>query len=132
MMNSSNGDAVFFVMLLYNHKLKKHKPESYLTYCLNVEFDKSAKCPKYEKSIAEIFENAANTDWAVANHWEILGYLIQPVKNIPSWFVLYGRGNNGKSYMTSVWSALMGNSVLPRSITEFADTSRNNQNHRNV
>ena len=108
-------------------KLERHNPESYLINCLNVEFDKTATCKLYDKTIEEIFSNSKNLEKMIAYHWEILGYLIQPRKNISSCFIFHGRGNNGKSLIADSWCGLLGtNAVLPRALDDFANTSHNN------
>src|SRR5262249_52964831 len=77
--------------------LRPHRPESHLRHCLDVEYDPDATCPRYDKALREIFANADKPK-AMVRHWnELLGYVIQPKRNIPLIVILYGSGDNGKT-----------------------------------
>ncbi len=54
----------------------------------------------------------------------MIGYVIQPRKNIPSWWLFYGRGSNGKTVILDIIMSLLKNNVLSQSIGDF-DTARN-------
>jgi P4 family phage/plasmid primase-like protien len=105
---------------------KDHKPESYLLNCLDADYDPKATCPLMDRTLAGVFRDNQEPDEMIRHFWEFAGYVIQPSKNLPSWWLLYGNGQNGKTKMIETVVGLMGPTVLPRSISEFADTSRNN------
>ena len=44
----------------------------------------------------------------MARHWnELLGYAIQPVRDIPSWWLLIGHGSNGKTKLLQTMQRLV-------------------------
>ena len=76
-------------------ELRQHRPDSFLRHCIDVNYDPDAKSPEYDKAILEIF-SAADDAEAIANYWdELLGYIIQPKRNIPLILILWGRGDRG-------------------------------------
>jgi putative DNA primase/helicase len=104
-------------------ELRPHNPESYLTYMIDCEYRPKKKCPKFDKALEEIFVNQSPR---LTKHlWEMIGYTIQPKKNIASWVLFHGKGSNGKTVILNVLSALLGDSVIEKSICDL-DTSKNN------
>ena len=100
---------------------REHSPESYLTTCLGVRYDPDAECKLFDSTLASIFAKADEPEEMVRHIWEIFGYIIQPLKNIPAWFILHGSGANGKSVIMDVLTALVGpTATLPRSVHDFA------------
>lgn len=104
-------------------ELKEHNPESYLTYMIDCEYKPKADCPKFKRALKEIFEN--QSERTIKHLWEIIGYTIQPKKNIASWVLFHGKGQNGKTVILNVLSALLGDSVIEKSICDL-DTAKNN------
>lgn len=101
-------------------ELRGHKPDSYLLTCLPVEYDASAMCPELDRALLEIFGPSELPAEMVRHLWEIIGYICQPRKNIPAYFVFFGGGANGKSLIGRVISALVGkDNVIPRALTDF-------------
>lgn len=73
---------------------RNHDPEHFLTHCLDVEYDPDAEAPEYEGALEKIFCG----DEELIRHWhEVVGYLIQPKRDIKQFFIFQGPGNNGKS-----------------------------------
>lgn len=95
---------------------RPHKYDSYLTYCLDVDYDPGAKCPEWDKALRGTFDE----DEDLIKHFEeFVGYLIQPSRNIAAWFLLQGSGNNGKTkLMETVQHLMSANAVLATSIQE--------------
>lgn len=106
-------------------ELVPHKYDSYLTTCLDVSFDPEATAPKWSKAIREIFALAEDPDEMAEYFEEVMGYVIQPRKNIASWWLLNGRGSNGKSLLADILAALCGSAALAKPIREL-DVSKNN------
>lgn len=50
----------------------------------------------------------------------MIGYIIQPNKDLEKWFMFYGTGGDGKSTLIRIISSLLGKAVLPESINMFA------------
>ena len=86
--------------------VKEHKADHHLVTGLKIDYDPAATCPMWDKAILEIFADKANPADHVRHLEEVIGYLIQTNKNIPSWFMLYGGGSNGKSQVLKVIEAL--------------------------
>jgi P4 family phage/plasmid primase-like protien len=99
---------------------KDHSPESYLTSCLDIEYDPNAECPKYLSALKEIFRPEGNNTGRMIDHiFELHGYIIQPHKNIPVWIQFHGLGANGKSMVLDVWSATCCDAMIEKSIKEL-------------
>ena len=83
---------------------RPHRHDSYLTYCLGVDFEPGAKCPEFDLALRGIFDEDADT---IRHFEEFMGYIIQPSRDIASWFLLWGRGNNGKTKLMETVQKLM-------------------------
>lgn len=106
-------------------EIKEHDPKSYLLSCLNVQYDPESTCPVFDRTLLEIFEKNKQPAEMVRHFWEFFGYIMQPHKNIPTFWIWIGRGNNGKSLLVDIVSALLGSAVLPRSIKELEEGKNN-------
>jgi putative DNA primase/helicase len=78
-------------------ELRPHRADSFLTYALDVDYTPGAKAPEFETAVLGIFSKATDPPGMVRHLMEFIGYAIQPRRNIPSWFMLKGGGNNGKT-----------------------------------
>jgi putative DNA primase/helicase len=104
--------------------LRPHRPESHLRHCLDVEYDPEATCPRYDKALREIFAKADNPN-ALVRHWhELVGYIIQPKRNIPLIFILLGAGDNGKTVLIRTVMRLLGRDLVHAQRVEDLDKSR--------
>lgn len=109
------------------YTFKEHSPESHLLHCLSVSYDSEAICPVWDDAIRGIFRNCKDPNGVIRHLYEAFGYMIQPQKDIPSWFLWIGGGNNGKSMVFKILKALIGeHAILPRAIQDLADTGRSN------
>lgn len=77
--------------------LRPHRPESYLTYVLNCEYAPDAACPTYDEALLGIFANATDPADMARHLNEVIGYAVQPRRDIPAWFLWRGPGANGKT-----------------------------------
>lgn len=101
---------------------KKHSPNSYLTYCLPIAFEPDATCLLFDETLNGIFAPLADKDEVIRHLWEMYGYVIQPRKSIPAWFLLQGEGSNGKSLVLDVLAALLGPTA--RSLGSIAELAK--------
>lgn len=101
-------------------EFKKHDPDHYLIYCIDADYNPDAKCPVFNKALKQIFDAEKDTEDLIRHLWEMIGYLIQPRKNLASWWLFYGTGANGKTLILKIISALLGKSVLEQSLTELS------------
>ncbi len=93
-------------------EMKPHQPESFLRHCLKVNYDPDAKSPIYDKAVREIFSLADNPE-TMARHWnELVGYIIQPRRNIPLIAVLWESGDNGKTKLLATVIRLLGEQLV--------------------
>jgi P4 family phage/plasmid primase-like protien len=106
-------------------ELTDHQPKSYLTKCLGVEYDPKATCPEFDTTIAEIFKTHPDRADTIEHLWELIGYTLQPIKNIAIWVLFHGGGSNGKSTILKVIAALLDDFVLEKAIADIS-TAKNN------
>jgi len=106
-------------------KLKKHKAKSFLTYCLETNYDPKATCPRFDQALLEIFEPLSDKEDVIRHLLEIFGYTIQAKKNIATWVLFQGRGANGKTVLLQILSSLLGDAALEKSVDDL-NVSRNN------
>lgn len=109
-----------------SHDARPHRAESYLLSVLGTEYRPEAKCPVFGQTLTEIFSKNSNPDAMVRHLFEFYGYVMQPHKNIPTWWMFQGDGSNGKTFCFNIFQRLLGSAVLPRAVEEFADSGRNN------
>lgn len=102
-------------------KLRPHRPQSYLLQVLNVTYEPAAECPMFEKMLELTFSKFDDGDEIIEFIYEMMGYIIQPNKDLEKWFLFNGSGGDGKSTLIRIISALLGNAVLPESIGMFAN-----------
>jgi P4 family phage/plasmid primase-like protien len=102
------------------HECKPHDPGSYLTTCLDTEYDPEMICPLFDITLDDIFEPLEDKDEVIAHVWEMIGYTIQPRKNMPMWWLFHGGGANGKSTLIKVIEALLGQAALNCPISTFS------------
>ena len=93
--NFLNGEA--WISSSGEVELRPHKPESQLLYCLPYDYDPSATCPKFDKTLHEIFAMAKEPEEMRRHAYELMGYAIQPRRPIPCFWLLIGHGANGKT-----------------------------------
>jgi len=75
----------------------------HFTYKLNVSYDKTAKCPKWEKFVSEILE----TD-DIPLLQEIMGYCLLPNYPLHKIFWFHGDGRNGKGVVIRTLQHILG------------------------
>ncbi|RDV04518.1 phage/plasmid primase, P4 family [Undibacter mobilis] len=103
--------------------LRPHNPRSYLRQYIDVVYNPKAKCPLYKKALLEIFSESENPA-RMRQYWdELAGYLMQPRRDYPMIPILLGSGSNGKTLLTRLLTALLGqNQVLTRDVESLADS----------
>lgn len=84
-------------------KLRPHSPADMLTYCLDIDYDPDAQCPRWEQFLTEVFPD--NPD-LVPYMQRIIGYGITGYTDEQCFCVLWGKGANGKSVLTDTLSSV--------------------------
>jgi P4 family phage/plasmid primase-like protien len=100
------------------YTFKKHKPENNLTHRLDIPFEKDADCLLFKETLNEIFKPLAKGERedTIRHLLEVLGYIIQPVKNLSAWVMFQGDGANGKGVLLEVLQAILGDAALSTEI----------------
>ncbi|WP_247540882.1 phage/plasmid primase, P4 family [Bradyrhizobium sp. 168] len=119
--NCSNGEL--WINTNGSVELRKHEAKSYLRHCLNVAYDPTAKCPRYDKALKEIFSKAAPTYRGLDRHWnELFGYMIQHRREIATVVILKGGGDNGKTVLMQTVLRLLGDNLVSAQRIESLET----------
>lgn len=103
------------------HKgFRPHQADSYLRYCLDVDYNPTQDCPQFKKAVLEIFSKSSNPEEMYRHITELFGYIIQPWRKIAAIVILYGSGRNGKSSLMELVQKLMGkDSVMQERMGEI-------------
>jgi len=84
--------------------LVDHTPDLLTTIQLPVHYDPSAKCPAWEKQIAETFPEDAVKEGVA---WQIVAWAMTPASNQKA-LMLYGPGGTGKSAFLDALKSFLG------------------------
>lgn len=95
-----------------SHALKPHNYRTYLSSCLSVDYDPSAKCDLFMDTLRDIFERFEDCEDMIRHMGELLGYMVQPCKNIASWWLFRGPGGDGKSTILKILEGILQDSQL--------------------
>jgi putative DNA primase/helicase len=79
-------------------------PDLYYTFKSDVAFNAAATCPKWRIFLNQVLPNK-DEQLLLA---EIFGYCLTPDTSLHKGFLFYGQGSNGKSVVTQVLEALLG------------------------
>lgn len=101
-------------------ELRPHRPESRLTSCRPIKYDPSATCPLFDAALLQIFEKAHDPEGMVRHWHEFTGYIIQSRRDIASFWLLIGKGSNGKSSLLKTVQQIVGpDAVVNSQIAKF-------------
>lgn len=89
-------------------KLRAARPEDYITKQAGVPFDPTAKCPQWEKFLAEIFPKKD----VAAFVRRAMGYTLTGDTGEQCLFFEHGGGSNGKSTKQEIQKAIMGDYAM--------------------
>ncbi len=89
-------------------KLREHRAEDFLTYCLPFEYSQHAQAPKFQAYLQQVLPQES-TQKILA---EYIAYCFLPSLKLEKVLLLYGSGANGKSVFYDVISALLGPSNI--------------------
>lgn len=93
-------------------EFRPHRAESYLTYTLGCDYDPDAQCPEFDKALLGIFGKSSDPKGMVRHMMEVIGFLIQPKRPFPAWFLLHGNGRNGKSAIMETVQKLVSTDAI--------------------
>lgn len=86
-------------------QIRPHRPEDWLDSVLPVAFDPAAKCPVWETTLLDWFDD---TDDRVTALQQFLGYICLAHARFKKALVLYGPGDTGKSLFALLAKAMVG------------------------
>lgn len=102
-------------------ELKDHNPNSYLRFCLDIDYDPSAKCPTFDEALLAIFQKSPQPEDMRRHLYEVCGYAIQPERYIKQFWLWTGDGDNGKTAVVKTLQLLVGTqSFYPADIRRIA------------
>jgi P4 family phage/plasmid primase-like protien len=97
----------------------QHTAEHYLTSAVPFPYDPKAECPTFDHMLKGMFAPCFDAEEVIEHLWEMIGYVIQPLKNLSHWWLFYGKGHDGKSKFLSIIDALLGESALSKELGSF-------------
>ncbi len=107
-----------------DYRFVNHNPDHFLTHQIGTEYDPMADCPEWDAALEKIFSNHDDCDDVIRHLHEIMGYLIQPQRQMAAWIMFYGSGSNGKSFVTSILQEIMSSKAwVGKSLEEFEKSS---------
>ncbi|MGW2591683.1 DNA primase family protein [Streptomyces sp. NPDC001515] len=84
-------------------RLRPHSKDDLLTYCLDIDYDENAQCPRWEQFLGEVFPDNADL---VPYMQRLIGYGITGYTDEQCFVVCWGKGANGKSVLTDTLSSV--------------------------
>ncbi|MFF7408681.1 phage/plasmid primase, P4 family [Streptomyces lydicus] len=84
-------------------RVRPHDKNDMLTYCLDIDYDAAAECPRWEQFLTEIFPENADL---VPYMQRLVGYGVTGYTDEQCFAVLWGKGANGKSVLTDTLSSV--------------------------
>lgn len=90
---------------LSTQELVAHHPEYWSRVQLPIEFDETATCPLWMKSLAEIFNDVPTKALILQ---EFFGYIILGTCRYEKMLFMFGTGANGKSTVLNIVEAMVG------------------------
>jgi P4 family phage/plasmid primase-like protien len=103
--NLKNG-----VLDVFNGVLLPHDPRHHFFYKLDLDYNKDATCPTWDKFLDQIFEGDKSL---VKLIHQIFGYVIEGgYPYLQKAFVFYGDGRNGKSTILNILEKIVGRDLV--------------------
>ena len=84
-------------------ELRPHKSEFMSTIQLPFEYDRSARCPRFEEWVTEVVPEDCHQLF-----WEFLGYMMMSGNPLQIAILLYGGGGNGKGTVIRLLTHMLG------------------------
>lgn len=116
--NCANGTVVF--RSDGKHRLRPHDPIDLFTSVVDVEYDKTAECPIWDKFCSDAFSLSLDPDDMQRHLEELLGYILNQSRQLRAWVLLYGGTGSGKSTVGRVLNALLGDTAKNMSMGNYA------------
>lgn len=109
--NCLNGELQFLDFLA-SWVLQPHTREHFWTTQIPIEYDPGAEAPRFEQFLDEVFDGDSDSQQKKLVVEEALGYTLLPSCHLEKFFLLVGKGANGKSVLLAVVAALVGSRLV--------------------
>jgi len=103
--NVANGELFFDGQ---DWTLKPHCREHYSTSQIPITYDPTARAVRFERFLEEVFEGDSDAEAKIRCTVAMIGYCLLTTTRFERFFILIGRGSNGKSVLLAVIEALLG------------------------
>ncbi len=105
--------------------LRRHQKEDFLTYCLTFSFNPEASAPLFMQYLNRVLPDKSSQ--LVLQ--EFIGYIFIRHLKLEKALILYGSGQNGKSVLFEIITALLGEvNVSTKSLGDLVDRDSGNDN----
>jgi putative DNA primase/helicase len=88
--------------------ITEHSREQLVTKFVGADFDHTAKCPRWERFLEEVFADEAVRRFV----WKVAGYSLSGHTTEHLFMFLHGRGANGKSTLLEILNAAFGDYAI--------------------
>lgn len=118
LLNCANG-----TLDLRTSKLRPHSQSDLISKILPINYNPQAKCPRWEQFLREVFMNDAGLIDFVQR---MVGYCLTGDTREESVFILYGRGQCGKSKFVEVLRHILADYTRDTPVTTFLERNDTN------
>jgi len=101
------------------HRLVPHDPSLFLTSQIPIEYDPKASTAHWDSFCDLLFHDSFEQDEMKRHLEEVGGYIIQPWRDLATFFLMKGEPAAGKSTFGAVINRLMGKSVANRAMEMY-------------
>ena len=101
-------------------KLTRHHPEYFLTTQIPMEYDPDADTTEWDNFCNNILFSDSLEPGEMKRHLEeVLGYVIQPWRDIPTIHMFRGEPEAGKTTILSILERMLGDSIVTRKFASY-------------
>ena len=106
-------------------KLREHRKEDFITYCLGFEYEPTASAPIFTRYLNRVLPDVSSQLVLQDFH----GYIFTKDLKLEKSLILFGGGQNGKSVQYELTSALLGeHNVATKSLGDLVNNDSGNDN----
>ena len=106
-------------------KLREHRKEDFITYCLGFEYEPTASAPLFIRYLNRVLPDISSQLVIQDFH----GYIFTKGLKLEKSLILLGYGQNGKSVLYEILSALLGeHNVATKSLGDLVNNDSGNDN----